>query len=124
MNVQTFVLGGDGREPDSQLRMEAKRYIDSRHRVRDGFTLVACHGVGQRQPPSKFVINVQPLITRCIIDKEQWEPIIQGLFDAQIHNPRLRIREVWALEWQNHGQSYLLNQDVIHADDEDAARKY
>lgn len=34
---------------------------------------------------------------------------------------RLRIREVWAFDWQNHGESYVLNKDIIK-DDVNAAR--
>ena len=58
-----------------------------------------------------------------ILDKEQWEPVLQVLFSLDDHkSPRNRVREFWSLEWQSHGESYVLNKDLI-GDDETASRK-
>ncbi|KAK7684542.1 hypothetical protein QCA50_012489 [Cerrena zonata] len=48
--------------------------------------------------------------------KEVWEPIIQHLFQLS-SDPKLpstcRVREAWSLEWQNHGESALLNTESL-----------
>lgn len=48
------------------------------------------------------------------LDKEQWEPVIQRLFqfqetEAEVH----RIREAWSFDWQSHGDAAVLNHNVL-----------
>ena len=43
-------------------------------------------------------------------DKEQWEPLIDSLLCSPA---RSLIESVWAVDWQNHGQSAVLDQDVL-----------
>jgi hypothetical protein len=48
-------------------------------------------------------------------DKEQWEPVIEDLFTIQRTKTRnRRIREVWAFDWQSHGDSAVLNQPLLN----------
>ena len=47
-------------------------------------------------------------------DKEQWEPVIQQLFaNSNMRRNARRIREVWAFDWQNHGDSAILNRQLL-----------
>lgn len=51
-----------------------------------------------------------PLVT----DKEQWEPVIEYLFEAQAAKEAAhRIREAWAFDWQNHGDAAVLNREAL-----------
>ncbi|KAF9523081.1 Alpha/beta hydrolase fold-1 [Crepidotus variabilis] len=54
-------------------------------------------------------------LAHCIgAHKEQWEPIIHSLFVLQKDKPtKNRIREIWAFDWQSHGDSAVLNQEVL-----------
>lgn len=102
MNVETFVFDTPSiKGYASGLKMAAKRYTVPALQARNGFTIIACHGLGQH--------------------KEQWEPILEGLFNMQAHrSSRLRVREAWVFDWQNHGESAVLNRNLIK-DDVDAA---
>jgi len=53
--------------------------------------------------------------------KEQWEPIIDYLFKNS--NP-CGFREAWALDWQNHGQSALLNKARLQSRDAIGIEEY
>jgi hypothetical protein len=47
-------------------------------------------------------------------DKEQWEPTIERIFTIQqVKQPRFRVREAWAFDWQNHGDSAILNRSAL-----------
>ncbi|KAI0811137.1 hypothetical protein BC629DRAFT_1589875 [Irpex lacteus] len=103
MNVETFVFDTpDVRGYVPGLKMYANRYANPQNETpQDGLTIIACHGLSQH--------------------KEQWEPVLQTLFSLDAHKPpRNRIREFWSLEWQSHGESYVLNKSLI-GDDETAA---
>ncbi|CAK5283257.1 unnamed protein product [Mycena citricolor] len=77
------------------LRMAAKRYTmgDSLSNE-DGLSVLYAHCIGSH--------------------KEQWEPVIAETFLAQRGKPRRqRVREAWAFDWQSHGDSALLNRDLV-----------
>ncbi|CAK5267247.1 unnamed protein product [Mycena citricolor] len=77
------------------LRMAAKRYAmgDSLSNE-DGLSVLYAHCIGSH--------------------KEQWEPVIAETFLAQRGKPRRqRVREAWAFDWQSHGDSALLNRDLV-----------
>ena len=42
-------------------------------------------------------------------DKEQWEPVITTI----LAKTSTEIDEAWAIDWQNHGQSALLNKETL-----------
>lgn len=116
MLTETFVFETPCRDSSvSQLKMAAKRYSNTHTKARDGITILACHGLGQRQCfflPRSPVLNAIPHA-----DKEQWEPVIETLFRSQAHlSSRRQVREVWAFDWQTHGESAVLNQALIDAD--------
>jgi hypothetical protein len=49
-----------------------------------------------------------------VTDKEQWEPVIEYLFEAQAaQDAPHRIREAWAFDWQNHGDAAVLNRAAL-----------
>ncbi|KAF7974887.1 hypothetical protein HWV62_11027 [Athelia sp. TMB] len=82
--------------------MAAKRYTDADRGSTDGITLLLAHGAGS------------PLL-KAIQDKEQWEPTLDKMFEAQHRKVgAMRIREAWAFDWQNHGDSALINRDALH----------
>lgn len=48
------------------------------------------------------------------LDKELWEPALNALFRLQDRDPYSHmIREVWAFDWQAHGDSAILNADEL-----------
>jgi hypothetical protein len=58
------------------------------------------------------------------LDKEQWEPTLEKLFT--LHSERSQfpqIREAWALDWQSHGESAVLNEESLK-DDPASARAF
>ncbi|KAF7316198.1 CN hydrolase domain-containing protein [Mycena indigotica] len=81
--------------PGRVLKMSAKWYwTDESLANDDGLSLLFAHCIGSH--------------------KEQWEPIIESCFVNQRSKPRhQRIREAWAFDWQSHGDSAVLNCDLI-----------
>lgn len=48
------------------------------------------------------------------LDKEQWEPTLTALFRSQKAGKlRVRLREAWALDSLTHGDSALLNGQLL-----------
>lgn len=45
--------------------------------------------------------------------KETWEPFIEDLFDIVQQAGRPFISEAWAIECPNHGESALLNEELL-----------
>src|ERR1700722_10081241 len=46
--------------------------------------------------------------------KETWEPTIEQLFDlASVRGGTVKIREAWAVDCPNHGESALLNENAL-----------
>ncbi|KAJ7610200.1 alpha/beta-hydrolase [Roridomyces roridus] len=69
------------------LKLAAKRYIP-RTTTPDGLTLLFAHNSGGH--------------------KEEWEPTLEEMLARQ--NPtRLKIREVWSVDWQSHGEAGRIN---------------
>ncbi|KAJ6607605.1 Alpha/beta hydrolase fold-1 [Mycena sp. CBHHK59/15] len=83
--------------PGRSLKMAAKRYCTSESAAdAAGLTLLFAHCIGAH--------------------KEQWEPTIAGMFALQNRagTPRhQRVREAWAFDWQNHGDSAVLNRELL-----------
>lgn len=68
--------------------------------------------------------NFVPL-TRFHSDKEQWEPTIERVFQLQRSKDKFhKIREVWAFDWQNHGDAAVLNQDALGSRPQGVCRLY
>ncbi|KAJ3548265.1 hypothetical protein NM688_g5318 [Phlebia brevispora] len=77
------------------LKMAARRYSIHDHSVSDGLTLLFLHGTGNH--------------------KEHWEPTIDRLYHFQNEDKKdFTIREVWALDWQTHGDSAVLNAEAFN----------
>ncbi|EJF56527.1 hypothetical protein DICSQDRAFT_113051 [Dichomitus squalens LYAD-421 SS1] len=84
--------------PESHLLVAANRYRhESRLNNRDGVTLVIAHCSSGH--------------------KEQWLPTLTMLFDLCFKStalqPGWRVREAWALDAPNHGDSALLNRAIL-----------
>ncbi|KAK7036803.1 hypothetical protein VNI00_011469 [Paramarasmius palmivorus] len=82
----------------SGLKVAAKRYIDSKQPNPEGLTLLFAHCIGTH--------------------KEHWEPVIEKLYSTLNTNskhPRQRIREAWAFDWQNHGDSAIANEEKLES---------
>ncbi|KAJ7443108.1 Alpha/beta hydrolase family-domain-containing protein [Mycena latifolia] len=79
----------------SVLKMTANRYFTPESASNaEGFSLLFAHCIGSH--------------------KEQWEPIIQQVFQLQQSKARhQRVREAWAFDWQNHGDAAILNREVL-----------
>jgi hypothetical protein len=83
---------------DYPLYMTAKRYwlpaFDSHANDPNAITLIFLHATS--------------------FHKETWEPTIERLFQiASLPTNALKIREAWAIECPNHGQSALLNEKAL-----------
>ncbi|KAJ7654678.1 Alpha/beta hydrolase fold-1 [Mycena polygramma] len=101
MNIESFVLPSPPTPGGQPLSVSAKRYRQPGRTYQDGITLLMFHGLGQH--------------------KEQWEPSIEKLFGLQSERPNLpKIQEVWALDWQSHGESAVLNAAALKDDPESA----
>ncbi|PCH33060.1 alpha/beta-hydrolase [Wolfiporia cocos MD-104 SS10] len=51
------------------------------------------------------------LLTHCTgAHKEIWEPVLDTLFKR---SGSLGIREVWAVDWQNHGEAAVVNESIL-----------
>ncbi|KAJ7624820.1 Alpha/beta hydrolase fold-1 [Roridomyces roridus] len=75
--------------PGHILKMSAKRY--RRHSADGtGLTLLFAHCVGAH--------------------KEQWEPTIARIFERCAPST---VSEAWAVDWQNHGDSAVLNRELL-----------
>lgn len=84
--------------PFHPLVSSIKRYyLTPSPGIRDGLTLIFASGGG--------------------FPKELWEPVIEDLLDvvgkSQTGNSKIKIRELWALDAPNSGDSALLNEDIM-----------
>ncbi|KAF8211712.1 Alpha/Beta hydrolase protein [Mycena galopus ATCC 62051] len=98
-----FTCPQNARSPHGTfLKMTAKRYSAQGSPANvDGITLLFGHGVGAH--------------------KEVWEPIIEEIFRLQKHQ---RVREVWALDRQDHGDAALLNSEELARNRPDGVASY
>ena len=59
------------------------------------------------------------MISDNLADKEQWEATLGHIFAIQDRKSEFhRVREAWALDWQSHGDSAVLNAVVLDESDE------
>ncbi|KAJ7245652.1 Alpha/beta hydrolase family-domain-containing protein [Mycena haematopus] len=86
--------------------------FDCPQNVRDAPGQVLKMAAKQYYTPES-ITNSQGLVllfSHCIgAHKEQWEPTIERIF-ARRH---LVVREAWAFDWQNHGESAVLNRELL-----------
>ncbi|KZV76686.1 alpha/beta-hydrolase [Peniophora sp. CONT] len=83
-----------------KLKIAAKRYWSghsAKHAGPGSVTVVLAHGSG--------------------FHKEHFEPFLQHLFALAENDGVAVIREAWALDWQSHGDSAVLNADVLGQDE-------
>ncbi|KAF5383442.1 hypothetical protein D9757_006089 [Collybiopsis confluens] len=76
------------------LQNSAKCYrpLGPRNPAKQGLVLMMAHGTGY--------------------NKEHWQPTVEHLFDLDRDSERNILREVWAVDVQNHGEAAVLNEDV------------
>ncbi|KAJ7249203.1 Alpha/Beta hydrolase protein [Mycena haematopus] len=102
LDIAAFILDSPPTPSGQALRVAAKRYRFLCNMPQRGITLLLLHGLGQH--------------------KEQWEPILEKLF--ALHSDRSdfpQIREAWALDWQSHGESAVLNEGALTDDPKTAS---
>ncbi|KAJ7466506.1 Alpha/beta hydrolase family-domain-containing protein [Mycena latifolia] len=81
---------------DNGLKVTATCYTPSRSDP-SGLTLLCAHGVGTRRK-----------------DEEQWEPTLEQIFlKAKDTNSQFVLREVWSVDWQNHGEGAIVNETAL-----------
>ncbi|KAJ7799996.1 Alpha/beta hydrolase fold-1 [Mycena olivaceomarginata] len=101
MNIESFILPSPPSPSGQPLRVAAKRYRYTGKTPQEGISLVMLHGSGMH--------------------KEQWEPIVEKLFTLQSEKSTFyRIREAWSFDWQNHGESAVLNEEALKDDPKSA----
>lgn len=91
IDAEYFIFDDPGADG---LKITAKRYTSRSRANKKGLTLLFAHCIGSH--------------------KEQWEPVIQRLFqvqetEAEVH----RIREAWSFDWQSHGDAAVLNHNLL-----------
>lgn len=100
-----------------QLKVAAKRYWSTpsaKHVGPGSATLILAHGSGFRTCCMTIHISILDIEET---DKEHFEPFLEHLFSLSEDDGSARIREAWALDWQSHGDSAVLNADVIKPDE-------
>lgn len=96
LQVDAFVLDGPLKSGGTVLKMAAKRYRKQGCCPDQGVTLLLAHGTG--------------------FHKELWEPTLETLFSLRNgRDPPTNVREAWALDWQSHGDSAVLNTSALKA---------
>ena len=103
------------RLPASGLWMSANRYRPAGNVPLRGVTLVFAHCTSGRTT-SLFTPMTATYADLRLSDKEQWEPALTQVFElAAGSDPShtVPIREAWALDAPNHGDSAVLNRDVL-----------
>ncbi|KAJ7196900.1 hypothetical protein B0H12DRAFT_1038094 [Mycena haematopus] len=102
LNIEAFILNSPPTPNGQPLHVAAQRYRFLGSIAQHGITLLLLHGLGQH--------------------KEQWEPIIEKLFTLHSEKSDVpQIREAWALDWQSHGESAVLNEDALTDDPKTAS---
>lgn len=94
------------------VKMEVKQYVPGGPKdPAGGLTLVLAHGTTS----CRSILPCLPMsYLKISLDKEMWEPVINALFQYQTDHPKVRpIREVWSLEWPSHGESAVLNEQIL-----------
>jgi len=52
-------------------------------------------------------------IINMMVDKEHWEPVIKELFEEEHAAGSAIIKEAWAIDCQDHGESAILNENEL-----------
>lgn len=81
-------------------------------------TTYSLHITAKRYRPDRISDNPQPgaitliLLHATSLHKETWEPTLKRVFDMVTNgrHARVNIREAWAIECPNHGESAQLNE--------------
>ncbi len=103
----------------SALKTVAKRYRSSSTRSdKDdtGITLLLVHGTGFRE----FFVSSLRVRNSDVsgLDKEQWEPTIQAIFDHYAtpgSSERTKVKEMWSFDWHDHGAAAVINREALRA---------
>lgn len=104
----------------SALKTVAKRYRSADARsAKDGtgITLLLVHGTGFREfVAGYFRVGNANILYR--LDKEQWEPTIQAIFNHYASpgsSQRTKVTEVWSFDWHDHGAAAVINREALKA---------
>lgn len=106
--------------PSSALKTVAKRYRNaSASSAKDdmGITLMLVHGTGFRE----FIVGylrVGNVDVTSLLDKEQWEPTIEAIFNYYATPGSIQhtnVREVWSFDWHDHGAAAVINREALRA---------
>jgi hypothetical protein len=112
MDIQQHVFDTPG---NSGLKMVANRYKILPYTEETGLTLLLTHCIGGRESFLKLGYISQLDFENSSSDKEQWEPVIESIVHTQCTKNRdRRIREVWAFDWQSHGDSAVVNHHILN----------
>jgi len=111
LTTDSFVL-----ENSDRIRASLKRYTPQLPSV--GFNVpksaqiivLFAHGLGNRKPYQPMsMLTMVNLMT----DKEHWEPVIKELFEEDHAAGSAIIKEAWAIDCQDHGESAILNENEL-----------
>jgi len=111
VNIESYTFGD---ATGIELRPTAKRYTSTGSDADDALTLIFAHCLGSREQYYEL-LNVTDSQGDMRKDKEQWEPTIEQIFRLQQHKNQNRIREVWAFDWQSHGESAIINEKLLNS---------
>ncbi|OCH88043.1 hypothetical protein OBBRIDRAFT_735198 [Obba rivulosa] len=101
------------------LKALARRYrrANLTQDLQTGLTLIFTHGGTSRTP--FHIYSALEIVHSSWADKEVWEPVIQVLLGLPVTEKSSArqnvpvIREAWSLEWQNHGESAIVNHSIL-----------
>lgn len=114
LNVQPLVFDCPATDQGASLKLTVKRYSTAASGS-DGLTLLFAHCIGGRKRKS-LPEEHGSLTTRTLIDKEIWEPVIEGIFKIQGSKPKNhRIREAYSFDRQTHGDAAIINEEALKA---------
>jgi len=111
--IDSFVL-----ENSDRIRASLKRYTpqfpsDDFNVPKSAQIIVLfAHGLGDREPyqPTSMLTMVN-----LMADKEHWEPVIKELFEENHAAGSAIIKEAWAIDCQDHGESAILNENELES---------
>ena len=111
LNVQPLVFDCPATEQGPSLKLTIKRY-NTTASDSNGLTLLFAHCIGGRK--RRYFHDKKSSLINNLIDKEIWEPVIEGIFKIQGSKPKNhRIREAYSFDWQTHGDAAILNEEVL-----------
>ncbi|THG95994.1 hypothetical protein EW026_g5760 [Hermanssonia centrifuga] len=89
--VDTVIFETPAEVNGEKLKMAANRYTTN-NSSKSGVTLILTHASGTH--------------------KEHWEPVLENLL-PQLQDSSFSIHEIWAFDWQSHGDSAVLNAGIF-----------